>query len=78
MFVYFILESTTYPGTTEEEIVPLIKDAGFEIGENYFVGYSPEREDPGNKNFTTKPKNKAKTNDITEKARYIHSVIHGN
>ena len=31
-----------------------------------------------NKNFTTKPKNKAKTNDITEKARYIHSVIHGN
>ena len=49
-----ILESTTYPGTTEEEIVPLIKDAGFKIGENYFVGYSPEREDPGNKDYTTK------------------------
>jgi len=48
-----ILESTTYPGTTEEEIIPLIKDAKFEIGENYFVGYSPEREDPGNKKFTT-------------------------
>ena len=49
-----ILESTTYPGTTEEEIVPIVEAAGFEIGKNYFLGYSPEREDPGNKNFTTK------------------------
>lgn len=49
-----ILESTTYPGTTEEEIVPLIENSGFNIGENYFVGYSPEREDPGNKEYTTK------------------------
>ena len=49
-----ILESTTYPGTTEEEIVPVIEKAGFEVGTNFFVGYSPEREDPGNKNFTTK------------------------
>ena len=49
-----ILESTTYPGTTEEEIVPPIEAAEFEIGNNYFVGYSPEREDPGNKNYTTK------------------------
>ena len=49
-----VLESTSYPGTTEEEIVPLIEDAGFEIGKNYFVGYSPEREDPGNKQYTTK------------------------
>ena len=49
-----ILESTTYPGTTEEEIIPVIKEAGFEIGYNYFIGYSPEREDPGNQNYTTK------------------------
>jgi UDP-N-acetyl-D-glucosamine dehydrogenase len=49
-----ILESTTYPGTTEEEIVPEIDSAGFKIGENFFIGFSPEREDPGNKNFTTK------------------------
>ena len=48
------MESTTYPGTTEEEIVPIVEAAGFEIGKNYFLGYSPEREDPGNKNFTTK------------------------
>ena len=49
-----VLESTTYPGTTEEEIAPVVEKAGFKIGTNFFVGYSPEREDPGNKNFTTK------------------------
>jgi len=49
-----ILESTSYPGTTEEEIVSLIKRKGFLIGDNYFIGYSPEREDPGNPNYTTK------------------------
>ena len=48
-----ILESTTYPGTTEEEIVPVIQNAGFKVGENFFVGYSPEREDPGNPKFST-------------------------
>ncbi len=48
-----ILESTTYPGTTEEEIVPIIEELGFKMGDNFYVGYSPEREDPGNKNFTT-------------------------
>jgi UDP-N-acetyl-D-glucosamine dehydrogenase len=42
------LESTTYPGTTEEEIAPRIARAGFEPGKSAFVVYSPEREDPGN------------------------------
>jgi len=53
-----ILESTTYPGTTEEILVPFIESIPdsslFIIGENFFIGYSPEREDPGNKNYTTK------------------------
>ena len=49
-----ILESTTYPGTTEEEIFPLIEKLGFNVGKDFFIGYSPEREDPGNKNFSTK------------------------
>ena len=49
-----VLESTTYPGTTEEEIVPVIEKVGFEVGANFHVGYSPEREDPGNQDFTTK------------------------
>jgi UDP-N-acetyl-D-glucosamine dehydrogenase len=47
------LESTTYPGTTEEEIVPRIEKQGHVIGEDVFVVYSPEREDPGNMHFST-------------------------
>jgi UDP-N-acetyl-D-glucosamine dehydrogenase len=46
-----ILESTTYPGTTEEVIVNKLSKKFF-VGENFFVGYSPEREDPGNLKFT--------------------------
>lgn len=45
------LESTTYPGTTEEELLPRIAKAGFEMGEDFFLVYSPEREDPGSKDF---------------------------
>ncbi len=45
------LESTTYPGTTEEEIVPVLERAGLAVGEDAFALYSPEREDPGNARF---------------------------
>lgn len=48
------LESTTYPGTTEEELRPRIEKAGFTVGKDFFLVYSPEREDPGNKNYTTR------------------------
>jgi len=47
------LESTTYPGTTEEEVVPRLRARGLEPGRDVFVVYSPEREDPGNASFTT-------------------------
>ena len=47
------LESTTYPGTTEEELRPLIEQRGFTIGKDIFLVYSPEREDPGNAHFNT-------------------------
>jgi UDP-N-acetyl-D-glucosamine dehydrogenase len=47
------LESTTYPGTTEEELRPLIEQGGFTVGEDFFLVYSPEREDPGNARFNT-------------------------
>ena len=47
------LESTSYPGTTEELVRPLIESKGFTIGEDYYLIYSPEREDPGNSNYTT-------------------------
>ena len=48
------LESTTYPGTTEEEIKPRIEGTGLVVGADIFLVYSPEREDPGNPDFTTR------------------------
>ena len=47
------LESTTYPGTTEEEILPRIELNGYKVGKDIFLVYSPEREDPGNLDFVT-------------------------
>jgi UDP-N-acetyl-D-glucosamine dehydrogenase len=47
------LESTTYPGTTDEELGPRIARQGLALGQDIFLVYSPEREDPGNPNFTT-------------------------
>jgi len=48
-----VLESTTYPGTTEEELLPILESSKLQVGEDFFLAYSPEREDPGNKDFTT-------------------------
>ncbi|MBT2342219.1 MULTISPECIES: UDP-N-acetyl-D-glucosamine 6-dehydrogenase [Pseudomonas] len=48
------LESTTYPGTTEEELLPRIQEGGLKVGTDIFLVYSPEREDPGNPNFETR------------------------
>ena len=48
-----VLESTSYPGTTEELILPRLESTGLKVGKDFFLAYSPEREDPGNKRFTT-------------------------
>jgi len=48
------LESTTYPGTTEEELLPRLQEGGLTVGEDIFLVYSPEREDPGNPHFETR------------------------
>ncbi|WP_137971641.1 UDP-N-acetyl-D-glucosamine 6-dehydrogenase [Pseudomonas sp. F(2018)] len=48
------LESTTYPGTTEEELLPRVQEGGLTVGEDLFLVYSPEREDPGNPSFETR------------------------
>lgn len=48
------LESTTYPGTTTEVILPLLEQSGLKVGEEFFLAFSPERVDPGNKRYTTK------------------------
>jgi len=48
-----VLESTTYPGTTEEVMKPILEKSGLTAGTDFALAYSPEREDPGNKNFDT-------------------------
>ncbi|MHC4228912.1 MAG: nucleotide sugar dehydrogenase, partial [Planctomycetota bacterium] len=49
-----VLESTTYPGTTSELVAPILEGTGLKAGKDFHLAYSPEREDPGNKDFTTK------------------------
>ncbi len=49
-----VLESTTWPGTTREVVQPVLEEAGGILGETFFLGFSPEREDPGNQSFNTK------------------------
>lgn len=48
-----VLESTTYPGTTEEVVLPILEKRGFRVGRDFFLGFSPERVDPANKVYKT-------------------------
>lgn len=70
-----VLESTTYPGTTEEIVKPAMEKAGLTVGENVFVAYSPERVDPGNKHYNTKNTPKV-VGGITEKCTKVASVMY--
>lgn len=76
-----VLESTTYPGTTEELVKPIIEEHGFVVGENIFLAYSPERVDPGNKYYNTKntPKVVGGVNEISTKvaAALYRAVLEG-
>lgn len=49
-----ILESTTYPGTTDEIVLSILAESGLKVGEDFFLAFSPEREDPGNTHFDTR------------------------
>jgi UDP-N-acetyl-D-glucosamine dehydrogenase len=49
-----VLESTTYPGTTEDLLRPILEGSGLTCGRDFFLAYSPEREDPGNRDFATR------------------------
>ena len=49
-----VLESTTYPGTTKEIMLPILAGSGLKVGRDFFLAFSPEREDPGRKDYTTK------------------------
>ena len=49
-----VLESTTYPGTTDEEVLPILEESGLRCPDDFLLAFSPEREDPGNAHFNTK------------------------
>ncbi|WP_392454664.1 nucleotide sugar dehydrogenase [Chryseomicrobium aureum] len=70
-----VLESTTYPGTTEEIICKELESKGFVVGEDIFVAYSPERIDPGNKSFNTKNTPKV-VGGITEKCTEVAALLY--
>jgi UDP-N-acetyl-D-glucosamine dehydrogenase len=71
-----VLESTTYPGTTDELIVPELESSGLKVGKDFFVAFSPERIDPGNASFNTHNTPKIVggiTPECTELARLFYS-----
>jgi UDP-N-acetyl-D-glucosamine dehydrogenase len=70
-----ILESTTYPGTTTEIVVPAFAEKGFEIGKDFFVAFSPERVDPGNKDYKTRNTPKV-VGGVTEKCNKISKIFY--
>lgn len=73
-----VLESTTYPGTTEEVIRPALEEGGLRAGEDFFLAFSPERVDPGNERFGTKNTPKVVggiTEDCTRIAAALYSRV---
>lgn len=73
-----VLESTTYPGTTEEVVLPILEKSGLKAGEDFFLAFSPERVDPGNREFTMRdiPKVVGGINkESTELAGKLYSYI---
>jgi UDP-N-acetyl-D-glucosamine dehydrogenase len=73
-----VLESTSYPGTTREQLVPALEESGLSAGEDFHVAFSPERIDPGRTDFTlrTTPKLVAGlTEACTERARELYELI---
>jgi UDP-N-acetyl-D-glucosamine dehydrogenase len=71
-----VLESTTYPGTTRERIAPLLEQSGLKAGEDFHLGFSPERVDPGRQDWTTKTTPKVvggMTEECTRRAVELYS-----
>jgi UDP-N-acetyl-D-glucosamine dehydrogenase len=73
-----VLESTTYPGTTRERLVPLLEESGLAAGRDFHVAYSPERVDPGRTDFTLRNTVKViggLTDDCTQRARQLYGQV---
>ena len=71
-----ILESTTYPGTTEELVLPALEAGGLKVGKDFFVAYSPERVDPGNPNFNTREIPKV-IGGVTPRCEQLAKLLYG-
>lgn len=71
-----VLESTTYPGTTREILLPILSSAYGEAGKDFFLAYSPEREDPGNRSFSTERIPKV-VGGITPDCRELAEALYG-
>ncbi|MEJ2701496.1 MAG: nucleotide sugar dehydrogenase [Sedimentisphaerales bacterium] len=71
-----VLESTTYPGTTSELMAPILETSGLKAGKDFHLAYSPEREDPGNPDFTTKTIPKV-VGGLTKKCRDMACQLYG-
>jgi len=71
-----VLESTTYPGTTEEIVAPAFEEAGFKVGEDIYIAFSPERIDPGNRTYETHNTPKV-IGGVTPKCLEMASAVYG-
>jgi UDP-N-acetyl-D-glucosamine dehydrogenase len=71
-----VLESTTYPGTTEEIVLPILEANGLQCGQDFFLAFSPERVDPGNKQFHTKNTPKV-VGGVTRRCTKIAAALYG-
>jgi UDP-N-acetyl-D-glucosamine dehydrogenase len=70
-----VLESTTYPGTTREQVLPILEESGLKVGEDFFLAYSPERVDPGREDWKTQNVPKVVggvTSDCTRRAAELY------
>lgn len=72
-----VLESTTYPGTTDDVIRPILEETGLRSKIDFFLGFSPEREDPGNRSFEVATIPKVVAGDGNEAATLVQAFYHG-
>ena len=70
-----ILQSTTYPGTTLEILLPILENGGRRVGKDFFLGYAPERVDPGNKNWSVRTTPKLVAG-VTEECRRRTQIVY--
>jgi UDP-N-acetyl-D-glucosamine dehydrogenase len=71
-----VLESTTYPGTTDEEMLPILERSGLRPGRDFFLAFSPEREDPGNPSYSTETIPKV-IGGLTPACRRLAALLYG-